>query len=350
MDCSPPLREPLFCSALRTFFKAFFAIIGVFLAFLICGYIYAFFSSSSLIPEMTTLHVLPDAEGNRTLVPLNSPAILQINIHGVIGDPKNGIDSEKAESIFLDSRDGLLQNDRVKAILIHFDTPGGAVVDADNIYQMLKEYKTKYKIPVYAYVDGLCASGGMYIASATDKVFAGPASVIGSVGVLMGPFFNISDTLGKIGIQAKTFTRGIDKDMMSPIRPWKEGEDASLQAIMTYLYNRFVNVVTYARPNLDKTKLINEYGAQVYDCVTAQKLVYIDVAMSSRNEALLALLDAAHIDPSSPYQVVQLSPKSDWISQLVDGKSGIFSGKIEHSFDFGTPEIKDRFAYLYTFD
>ena len=67
--------------------------------------------------------------------------------------------------------------------------PGGAADDSVGIYRALCEYKKKYNVPIYAFVDGLCASGGMYIACAADKIYATPSSVIGSVGVIMGPLF-----------------------------------------------------------------------------------------------------------------------------------------------------------------
>ncbi|MDE3055590.1 MAG: S49 family peptidase [Verrucomicrobiota bacterium] len=347
MGCSCNGRESIFSSTMRALFKSFFIVVGLFIAFGICSYTYSLFSSASLIPETTTLQILPDAEGNRTITALSAPAILQLNIHGVIGEPTQGVIAEQIENILLDSREGLLEGSRVRGILIHFDTPGGTVTDSDCIYHMLKAYKEKYQIPIYAYVEGLCASGGMYIASATDKIFAGPVSTIGSIGVLSGPFFNIYDALLKIGVQAKTITRGIDKDMMNPTRPWKEGEDASLQAIMASLYDRFVDIVTTARPSLNKDKLIHEYGAQVYDSVTAQKFGYVDVAMSSRKEALLALLEEAHIPASSPYQVVELSPKGEWFRELMQNRFGFLKGEIRHSFDLGQPPLHDRFAYLY---
>ncbi|MBI5272692.1 MAG: S49 family peptidase [Chlamydiia bacterium] len=339
------VRESIFISALRSFCKAFFALCGLGLALALLLIVYSFFSGNP--EEKTNLAILPDASGSREMVSLTAPAILQLNVHGVIGEPQN-IDSDSVENILLDSRSGLLKHDRVKGILVHFNTPGGTVLDADNIYRMLKEYKEKYKVPIFSYVDGLCASGGMYIACATDQIYAGPTSIIGSVGVILGPFFNISDTLGKVGVQARTITEGLDKDMMSPFRPWKENEDASFKSVTSYFYNRFVQIVTDARPRLDKRKLIQEYGAQVFDGVKAQELGYVDTAMSSRNEALLALLNAAGINPKKEYQVVELTPSKGLLSQLVKGQNALFNGKVEHRLDIGQPKIRDQVAYLYT--
>lgn len=340
-------RESIFVSAIRSFCKMFFSVCGIFLALMVMSILY---SSVADNPDSPTeiknrIKYLPDASGNRS-VSATSDVILQLNIHGVIGDPKN-LDSRIIQNMLLDSRAGLLTNNRVKGILLHMNTPGGTVVDSDNIYRMLKDYKERYKVPVFAYVDGLCASGGMYISSAADQVFAGPASMIGSVGVVIGPFFNMYEALGKIGITSETITQGLNKDMMSPFRPWKPDEDASLKAITAFFYQQFVDIVTNAKPRLDKTKLINEYGAKVFDSVTAQQFGYIDFANSSRDQALLALLKEANMNPEQTYQVVEMEPKKDLFSNLVSSQSPLFTGKIEHTIDTGFPCIRDQIAYLY---
>lgn len=339
-------RESIFVSALRTFCRMFFAIAGILLAFLLFSLLYSAASPSPLLEEKTELHILPNIEGNRDLVVPSAPVLLQINVHGVIGDPKT-FDTEILENILIDSRNGLLRKDRVKGILLHFNTPGGTVVDSDNIYHLLKAYKEKYKVPIFGYVEGLCASGGMYIASAADQIFAGPASIVGSVGVVIGPFLNVYDLLQKVGIQARTLTQGIDKDMMNPTRPWREGEDASLNAVSAFLYERFVRLVTEARPRLDKRKLVEEYGAKIFDCVEGEKLGYVDHALSSRDEALKALAKEADVDIAKSYQVVELSPRRNWLAGLISEKSPLFTGKIEHSLDIGQPKIYDPFAYLF---
>ncbi len=340
-------RESVFISALRSFCRMFFGICGIFLAIFLIAYGYSEISSVGTIESKTTMTYLSDANGKQAVVSLTAPVILQLNIHGVIGEPKI-LDSDTVESILLESRTGLLASNRVKGILIHFNTPGGTVVDSDNIYRMLKEYKERYKVPIFGYVDGLCASGGMYIACAADKIYSGPSGTIGSIGTLIGPFFNVHDALVKIGVSSETITQGIDKDMMSPFRPWKPGEDASLKNLIAYFYQRFVNLVAASRPNMDKTKLVQEYGAQIYDPVKAQEYGYIDVANSSRNEALLALLHEAKIDPAASYQVVDLEPKSAWLS-LFSSQSPLFTGRIEHTIDTGSAlsRVQGKFCYLY---
>ncbi len=343
-------RESIFVSTLRTFSKMFFGVCGIFLAFMAMSLIYNSIADTDASPTdaKTKVKYLPDADGNRA-TSTSCPVILQINIDGVIGDPK-GVNTHAIENVLLDSRTGTFQNDRVKGILLYMNTPGGTVVDSDNIYRMLNQYKERYKVPIFAFVDGLCASGGMYISSSADQMYAGPASIIGSVGVIIGPFFNVTEVMGKVGILSKTITQGLDKDMMSPFRPWKPDEDGSLKAVTAYFYQHFVEIVTSARERLDKEKLIGEYGAKVFDPITAQQYGYVDVANTSRDATLMALLGAAGIDPAATYQVVALEQKNEWLTSLFNSQSPLFTGRIEHTLDTGAPPIKDQIAYLYRFE
>jgi signal peptide peptidase SppA len=342
-------RESIFISALRGFCRSFFILLGIFAAIVASTFIYSSFSSPHQSQEKTTLEILPDLEWNHNLVSLSAPAILQINIHGVIGDPEK-LDSQIVKSILVDSRSGLLSGDRVKGILLHFDTPGGTVTDSDNIYRLLLAYKEKYKVPVYGYINGMCASGGMYIASAADKLYCSPVGIVGSVGVVIGPFFNLSDAISKLGVEAKTLTEGLDKDMMNPFRSWKPNEDESLKEMISYFYQQFVDVVTTGRPNLNKESLIGQYGARVYEGNIAQQYGYVDVAESSYENALAALMKESDIDADKPYQIVQLKPEHHFLADLMRGDSPLSRGKVEHQIQIGSDKtyaIRDRFAYLY---
>ncbi len=341
-------HESVFVSAIRSFCKTFAGFIGIILALLVGALLYSIFSSPYQPQEKTTFTVLPDLHRELSLKPFNSPVVLQINIQGVIGEPL--LDTKTIDAILLDSQRGMLANHRVKAILLNLNTPGGTVFDSDNIYRMLKEYKERYNVPIYGYVNGMCASGGVYISSACDKIFASPCSIIGSVGVILGPFFNIYEGLNKLGVQTKVLSDGINKDMMSPFRPWEPGEDASLKAIMDYQYNRFVDIVTATHPRMDREKLIAVYGAQVFDAVKAQEYGYIDTAGAEYTDALHELMLAANMDPQKPYQVIELTPSLGILSLLNNNQSPLHSGKIAHEITVsGQPsyKIRDQFAYLY---
>jgi signal peptide peptidase SppA len=244
----------------------------------------------------------------------------------------------------------MFSGNRVKAILLNINTPGGTVDDADGIYWALMAYKQKYQVPVYAWVAGMCASGGMYIASAADRIFASSSSIIGSVGVILGPAFNYSGLMERYGVQAKTITQGKDKDMLSSFRPWVPGEDVCLQIITADLYHQFVDIVTSGRPNLDKDKLITEYGAQVYVSKKAEELGYIDVANADYSTAVAELAKAAEFSADHPYQVMTIEPHRAFLADLTQSKSSLLSGKVTHHFQINASlnsEMSGRFLYLY---
>ena len=132
-----------------------------------------------------------------------------------------------------ESCEGTLKN-RVKAIMLHIDSPGGTVTDSHNIYASLLDYKEKYQVPIFAYVNGMCASGGMYVACAANEIFSNPTAAIGSVGVRVCPFFNFSKLMERFEISQVTLTKGKNKDMGSPYRPLREGEFSPLEAILDY--------------------------------------------------------------------------------------------------------------------
>ena len=77
---------------------------------------------------------------------------------------------------------------------------------------MLVEYKNTSSLPIYAYIDDICTSGGMYIACAADTIYATPDAIVGSVGVRLGPVFNFSQLMETYGIAQKTLTAGKRKD------------------------------------------------------------------------------------------------------------------------------------------
>lgn len=342
-------RESIFTNAVRSLCTSFATILGIVIGLAVAATIFMTIAAPSYLPEGPDPLIMPDAHGERAVLPGNTPAILRIEVQGVVG--VDDLTGPVFHDILAHSRKGILQGDRVKGILLHVDTPGGTVVDADAIYRALLAYKEKFKVPVYAFVNGLCASGGMYIVSAADKIYATYPSVIGSIGVIMGPTFNFADAMAKYGVAALTITEGKDKDALNPFRPWKPGEDASIRDITARMYEQFVNIVTNARPKLDKTKLIQDYGAHVFIAKEAQTLGYIDVADTNYGDALTDLVAAAGIGEKEKYQVIQLVPPKPLLPSYFQGKFPLGgNGKITHAFDFSPyhkSELTGKLLYLY---
>lgn len=342
------MKNGIFTSGLRTFMMAFFGVIGLSLGFFAFLVILGTLSSShsTEIDHRYTASVLPNSKGVRKIESSSAPVVLQINIKGIIGVDQ--VNSEAISAQLIESREGIFKNDRVKALFLHINTPGGTVADSDNIYRMIKTYKKQYQVPVYAYVDGLCASGGMYVASAADKVYASDVSLIGSVGVLSPSFFNVTKLMEKVGIESLSLSKGKGKDALNPVRPWKPDESKAFEAILGSYYDSFVDIVLNARPKMTREALVNTYGAELFPVKEAEEYGYIDGGNYSRDEALALLLNTIGIEDDY-YQVLELRSDS-WVNRLVSGESPLLTGTVCHKVQLPIdcdPAFNGQFLYLY---
>lgn len=327
-------QESIIRYVFKAFLKTIFVVIAFFVALVPIMFLMGAFSDKSYDSMKNNISYCYDLKGNNEVLPLSSPVILKINMEGEIGTPL--INSKILESQLFESRKGLFKKDRVKAILLNLNTPGGSAPDSDYMYRMIKSYKEKYKVPVYAYSESLCASAGMLIACAADKINTSPSCVVGSIGSRIGgTFFNVNKLLDKYGVDTKELSAGKDKDILSPFREWKPNEDESLVKIVDYLYERFVDIFVSSRTKVSKDKLINVYGAQIFDPKTAEEIGYIDNGFSSYEETLKELLAAANIDETKPYQVVELKPRFAWLQSLLKNESSSLSEKIKHIIQIG---------------
>jgi len=349
------MRESIFFSSIRAFFLMLFGLLGLLVGLVLIAI--AVGGMSETIegePEIKytyTPEILANSSGIRKKLSKDSPVILKLNINGIIGVDK--LTHQAIEQQLIESREQVLEN-RVKAILLYIDSPGGTVVDADAIYRSIKRYKETYKVPVYAYVDGLCASGGMYIACAADKIYASNASIIGSVGVIIPSILNFYQLLEKIGVQSITLYEGKGKDDLNPMRPWRKGEEDNIKDAIAYYYGSFVDIVAANRPLLDKTKLINDYGANVYPAALAQEYGYIDEANANLDLTLKMLAEKIEVKDDD-YQFIVLESKS-WLSEIFGGVNGIngsfdlLKGKITHQVILTPdthPQLMNQYLYLY---
>ena len=345
------MRDSIFYSAIKAFMMTFFAVIGLILG--VCAIfmgISALSSNASLdnrLISVNTEEILPNAEGKRKVLAKDAPVILQINFDGVIG--VDNLKSTEVQQLLVESREGDLKGNRVKGILLYMNTPGGYATDSDDIFRQILTYKEQYQVPVYAYVNGLCASGGVYIAIAADKILASETSLIGSVGVIAPTFMNFSKVLDKIGVDTMTISAGKEKDAMNPLRPWVPGEEDNYKQIISFLYNDFVDLVVKHRPNMTKEKLVEEYGARIYPAPIAKEHGYIDESNVSLREAVKQLVQAAGIEDDN-YQVIKLE-NSGWFKSLFKNQaSSLLTGEIKHRLTL-SPEMdllmQNKFLYLY---
>ncbi len=214
------MPNSIFYASIKSFFVTLFAVFGF--GFGLIPLILLLSSLSNLEEDLQvktsyTPTIVANANDSRKVLSNDSPVIFKLDIDGVIGT--ESLNTKSIVQQLIESREGQLKDGRVKGILLHINSPGGTVTDSNGIYTALKEYKKRYNVPVYAYVDGMCASGGMYIACAADKIYATDVSVIGSVGVMMTPFFNVTQLMEKIGVRIENNHRRKRQRRTEPFPP-----------------------------------------------------------------------------------------------------------------------------------
>ncbi|MHB8741734.1 MAG: S49 family peptidase [Sulfuricaulis sp.] len=132
-------------------------------------------------------------------------------------------------------------------VILRANSPGGSPVQAGYINDEIKRLRAKYpKIPVYAVIGDMCASGCYYVVVAADKIYADKASIVGSIGVLMNGF-GFVDTLKKFGIERRLMTSGEHKGFLDPFQPVKPDEAKYAQGLLDQIHQQFIDVVRQGR-------------------------------------------------------------------------------------------------------
>ncbi|MDO9118873.1 MAG: signal peptide peptidase SppA [Nitrospira sp.] len=162
--------------------------------------------------------------------------IALIRIEGVILDAQETLGELKKFS----------ENPSVKAIVLRIDSPGGGVVPSQEIYDAVRRVRTKSNKAVIASMGSVAASGGYYIAAATDRIVANPGTLTGSIGVIM-EMANVEGLLQKIGVEGVVVKSGKYKDVGSPLRKMSEEERGLLQTVMDDVHKQFIEAVAEGR-------------------------------------------------------------------------------------------------------
>ncbi|MEN9218475.1 MAG: signal peptide peptidase SppA [Gloeomargarita sp. DG_2_bins_126] len=138
------------------------------------------------------------------------------------------------------------ERDRVKAILLNINSPGGSAAASQAIYTELMRVRNQGQVKIVATMADVAASGGYYIAAAADHIVANPATITGSIGVIV-QVQNLTDLLKKVGVQTITIKSGQFKDMASVYRPITPGETDLLKTFVNQSYQQFFEAILRGR-------------------------------------------------------------------------------------------------------
>jgi len=184
------------------------------------------------------------------------------------------------EGVIVDSKEALEQLDRyqkdrtIKALVIRINSPGGGVAPAQEIFEELQKTKSQHRKPIVASMGSLAASGGYYIACASDRIFANPGSITGSIGVIV-QLANISRLLEKVGVKSVTIKSGEHKDMGSMTKDLSPQDQKIFQDVLDDVHDQFIDVVAKSR-RMDKEKVREISDGRIFTGRQAVSLGLID--------------------------------------------------------------------------
>ncbi|XXQ67485.1 S49 family peptidase [Neisseriaceae bacterium B1] len=196
-----------------------------------------------------------------------------IDLTGVIGgDPYN----DQIE-ILRKGMEKAYKNKNVKAIIIHANSPGGSPVVSNIAFGEIRRLKAQHKdIPVYLVTKDMCASGCYYIAAATDKIYADPSSLVGSIGVI-GSGFDATGLMDKLGIKRRVRIAGNNKGMGDPFAPETPEQQAVWQQMLDQIHAEFIKAVREGRgKRLQEAQYPDLYSGRIFTGIEAKKAGLID--------------------------------------------------------------------------
>ncbi|MEG6586213.1 signal peptide peptidase SppA [Dendrosporobacter sp. 1207_IL3150] len=205
-----------------------------------------------------------------------SDKIAVIYVDGVIigGRGQSSLLGEYGGTDYIIKQLHAARDDRsVKAILLRINSPGGSAPASQEVGEEIKKVRAAGKIVVTSMGD-VAASGGYWLAACSDKIYANPSTLTGSIGVYM-PYTNWEELYKKIGVRQEKIKSGPHKDIMSPERSMTDEERAIIQTMVDDMYNQFVEIVAEGR-KMDKAKVRQLADGRIYTGNQAKSLGLVD--------------------------------------------------------------------------
>lgn len=212
-----------------------------------------------------------------------------------------------ADHIVTGLRDAFEDKDTA-GIILRINSPGGSPVQAGYINDEIKRLRKKYPdTKVYAVIVDICASGGYYIASAADEIYADKASLVGSIGVVMNGF-GFVDAMQKVGVERRLYTAGKNKGFLDPFSPQNPDEVTHVNTLLKTIHQQFIDVVKQGRG--DKLKANDElFTGLIW---TGQQSLDMGLVDGLGNSSYVAreIIKAENI--------VDFTPHPNYLQQLAD--------------------------------
>lgn len=258
---------------------------------------------------------------------LSSNQIASLEIEGTISDSKE----------FVEQLEKYGERPGIRAVVIRIDSPGGGVAATQEIFEAIKKFRAETKKKVVVSMASVAASGGYYVACASDKIFANPGTITGSIGVI-AQWYNYSDLLRWAKMESVVIKSGALKDAGSGTRPLTEEEKLYFQSLINNMYGQFVSAVAASR-TMNEEAVRKLADGRVYTGQEAKANHLID-EIGTYQDAIQAAAKMAGITGSP--NILSPAKKRVSILDLVLGDSGAVL-----SLNSNRSESHIRFEYLW---
>ena len=243
------------------------------------------------------------------------PALVYVVARGQItrGRGRRGVASDTYRRLL----DRLGDDERVSAVVLRIDSPGGEVVASDLLWRAVQQLGREK--PVVASLGDTAASGGYYVAAAASAIVAEAATVTGSIGVVGGKL-DLSGLYERVGVGRDGVQRGARAGLFSEARGFSPEERKVVREGMESAYERFVARVAEGR-SLAPERVLESAGGRVWSGRAAQALGLVD-ALGGPLEAIALALRRAELDPDAPFalgvapRLPRLGSVRDWLRLL----------------------------------
>ena len=223
--------------------------------------------------------------------------------------------------------DHVADDPAVKAIVLRVDSPGGTVSGSDEIHNRLSRLLADRELPVVVSMGGLAASGGYYVAMANggrdDVIFAEPATLTGSIGVII-PHFDLSKMLKRFDVRDDSVASGPLKEMLSPTKDrtpeLADRERRLLKALVDDMFVRFKEIVRAGRPKLDAEAVDKVATGQIFTAQQAKEAGLVD-RIGFLEDAVARAVELAGLTDTTA-RVVKYSKPKGLLDEVLGGDAG----------------------------
>lgn len=204
---------------------------GIFFKFLMFAYLF-----------IALMVFAPGAWEGGDIQGASKPHTALIDVNGIIM-PDGDVDADKLASGLRKA----FKAEHSKAIILRINSPGGSPVQSGTAYREIKRLRAKYPDKkVYAVITDIGASGAYYIAAAADEIYADPASLVGSIGVISEGFGYVGG-MEKVGVERRVITSGENKAFLDPFSPLDPKHKEFFSGVLGNVHQQFINAVKEGR-------------------------------------------------------------------------------------------------------